>query len=870
MKNFLWVRYDDGPGRPPDAPRRTPLADLDEFMGALTLAEKAALTAGADMLSTVAVDRVGLPKIRVTDGPSGARGESFPGAGGDPATCIPSGSAIGATWNPALAERLAALVGRETRDRGCRGLLAPTVNLHRSPLAGRNFECYSEDPLLSGKLAAAYVRGVQSTGVFATVKHFVGNDAEFERSSINSLIDERALRELYLLPFEIAVREGAALAIMTAYNRLNGRWLTQQPEYLQAILRGEWGFDGLVMTDWFGVTDLTASLAAGLDLEMPGPGRNLGDAVLAAIEDGRVEKDDLDAAVRRQLSVYDRLGALDEPTPPIRPIPPTEDDRALLREAAAEAAVLLTNDGILPLAAQMLRRVAVIGPHATAPCLGGGGSSQVVLHPYDTPLDALSAAFGEQVEIRYERGAEADLSATVLGRSVLAAPDGFEVEIFAGHEGHGDVLKQQHLDELRFFVVSFMSQDWPEGDWSLRARGTVVAQESGTYQVALAQSGRTRVSFDGRTVLDGFTNAPAAGGSDFFGMASQDLLAEVTLTAGVPVEIVVEHDNAETGLDGFRVGFRTIDGDGLIARAVDAARDADVALVFVGTTAEWETEGRDRTSFDLPGRQPDLIRAVAAANPRTVVVVNAGAPVDLSWAGEAAAVLQCGFGGQELGGGVADVLTGRRDPGGRLSTTVPMRLEHNPSHGNFPGENGSVRYGEGLFMGYRGYEYRAITPRFPFGHGASYTTFEMGEPALTAATLQAGDELVVRVPVTNTGERSGSQVVQLYVAPPASRLTRPLKELKGFSKVHLAPGESTVAEIRLDERSFSYWDPGQPDAEWVAGHNIFTFPPPPPADPDTEARLTPGWQLEAGAYRLLLGWSSTDVQSEVTVEVQAD
>jgi beta-glucosidase len=844
------------------------MADLEELMGALTLAEKAALTAGADMLSTVAVERVGLPRIRVTDGPSGARGESFPGAGGDPATCIPSGSAIGATWNPALAERLAALVGREARDRGFRGLLAPTVNLHRSPLAGRNFECYSEDPLLSGQLAAAYVRGVQSTGVFATVKHFVGNDAEFERSSINSLIDERSLRELYLLPFEIAVREGGALAIMTAYNRLNGRWLTQQPEYLQTILRGEWGFDGLVMTDWFGVTDMAASLAAGLDLEMPGPGRNLGDAVLAAVEDGRVEKDDLDAAIRHQLSVYNRLGALDEPRPAARPLPPTADDLALLREAAAEATVLLTNNGVLPLSPASLRRVAVIGPHAVAPCLGGGGSSQVVLHPYATPLDALSAVLGEQTEIQYERGAEADMSATVLGRSVMAALDGFELEVFAGHDIRGEVLKQQHLEELRFFVVSMMSQEWPDGDWSLRARGTVVPQESGTYQLALAQSGRTRVLLDGVTVLDGFTNIPAAGGRDFFGMASQDLLTEVTLTAGVPVEVIVEHVNAESGLDGFRVGFRTIDADGLIARAADAARNSDVALVFVGTTAEWETEGLDRTSFDLPGRQPDLISAVAAANPRTVVVVNAGAPVDMSWADDAAGVLQCWFGGQELAGGVADVLVGRSDPGGRLPTTVPMRLEHNPAHGNFPGENGAVRYAEGLFMGYRGHEYRAIAPRFPFGHGTSYTTFEMGEATLSSASFRAGHEMTVRIPVTNSGDRSGTQVVQLYVAPPPARLTRPLKELKGFCKVTLAPGETTVAEISLDERSFSYWDPGQPDAEWVAGHNIFTFPPPPATDGDAATRETPGWQLESGAYDLLLGWSSADIQAQITIEVQ--
>jgi beta-glucosidase len=630
------------------------------------------------------------------------------------------------------------------------------------------------------------------------------------------------------------------------------------------------------MTDWFGVTDMAASLAAGLDLEMPGPGRNLGDAVLAAVEDGRVDKSDLDAAVRHQLSVYNRLGALDEPTPPIRPAPPSADDLALLREAAAEATVLLTNDGILPLAPAELRSIAVIGQHATAPSLGGGGSSQVVLHPYATPLDALSASLGAargaletQTEIRYERGAEADMSATVLGRSVLPALDGFEVEVFAGHEINGDVLKLQHLDELRFFVISLMSQEWPEGEWSLRARGTVIPQESGTYQLAMAQSGLTRVLVDGATVLDGFSNPPPAGGDDFFGMASQSLLAEVTLTAGVPVDIVVEHVSAESGLDGFRVGFRTVDADGLIARAVDAAASADVALVFVGTTAEWETEGRDRTSFQLPGRQPDLIRAVAAANPRTVVVVNAGAPVDMSWADEVAAVLQCGFGGQELAGGVADVLLGQADPGGRLPTTIPMRLEHNPAHGNFPGENGAVRYAEGLFVGYRGHEYRAISPRFPFGHGESYTTFELGEPTVSASHVRAGDEVTVRVPVTNTGERSGAQVVQLYVAPPPSRLTRPLKELKGFCKVHLAPGETTIAEMHLDERSFSYWDPGQPDAEWVAGHNIFTFPPPPPTSAKDAAR-EPGWQLESGAYELLLGWSSTDIQGQLAIEVQAD
>ena len=270
--------------------------------------------------------------------------------GGAPSACIPCGSAIGATWNPELAQALGALVGREARDRGCRGLLAPTVNLHRSPLAGRNFECYSEDPLLSGRLAAGYVRGVQSEGVFATVKHFVGNEAEFERSSISSVIDERSLRELYLVPFELAVREGGALAIMTAYNRLNGRWLTQQPAFLLDILRDEWGFEGLVMTDWFAVTETTVSLGAGLDLEMPGPGRGLGSTVVAAVKEGDVDEADLDAAVSRLLGGFDRIGALDGPAPAPDPKAPTPGDVALLRRAAAESTVLLSNDGVLPLA----------------------------------------------------------------------------------------------------------------------------------------------------------------------------------------------------------------------------------------------------------------------------------------------------------------------------------------------------------------------------------------------------------------------------------------------------------------------------------------------------------------------------------------
>ena len=813
------------------------------------------------MLSTVAVERLGIPKVHVTDGPNGARGNSLPGMGGEPSLCIPCGSALGATWNPALVEKLGALVGREARDRGCRGLLAPTVNLHRSPLAGRNFECYSEDPLLSGRLAAGYVRGVQSEGVFATVKHFVGNDAEFERASISSVVDERSLRELYLVPFEIAVNEGGALAIMTAYNRLNGRWLTQQPEFLLDILRDEWGFEGLVMTDWFAVTDTKVSLGAGLDLEMPGPARGLGSTVVDAIKNGAVDEADLDAAVGRLLGGLDRIGALDGPELVPAPKPPTPGDVALLRRAAAEATVLLSNDGVLPLA-PAVTRCALLGAPALTPTIMGGGSAQVTPYHVESVVDSLAQALGPDRALVYERGCEPSLSPAVVGGPVLRAPDGFLAETHAGLALEGPVTETQQLNELRMMKIG-LSFEAPAGDWSVRVSGTVIPEETGIFQLALAQAGLARLLVNDEVVLDGFTNRPPPGGNDFFGQASQDLVADVHFDQDVPVDMVVEYACSDTSLAGFRVGFRTPDGDALLERAVAAAAVADVAIVCVGTSAETETEGRDRTSLALPGRQAELVGRVAAVNSRTVVVVNAAAPVDMEWAEDVAAVLQCWFGGQELAGGLVDVLLGVADPGGRLPTTLPMRLEHAPSHANFPGENGEVRYGEGLFMGYRGHEHTAIAPRFPFGHGLSYTSFDLGRPTLSAPTHRPGGTVTVTVPVTNVGSRAGSEVVQCYVAPANPRLARPPKELKAFSKVWLDPGETAEVEFVLDDRAFAYWDPGQDDWKDVQAFvpEMFNFLSPP------VPRRKRGWQVDTGSYEILIGRSSADLAHRCTVAV---
>ncbi len=766
-----------------------------------------------------------------------------------------------------MARNLGALVGREALDRGCRGLLAPTVNLHRSPLAGRNFECYSEDPLLSGRLAAGFVRGVQSEGVFATVKHFVGNEAEFERGSINSVIDERALRELYLLPFEIAIREGGALAIMTAYNRVNGRWLTQQPEFLLDLLRDEWGFEGLVMTDWFAVAETTTSLGAGVDLEMPGPGRALGPAVLDAMGDGSLAEADVDAAVYRFLNGLDRMGVLDipEPVPDIKP--PSDTDVAMLRRASAESMVLLQNDGTLPLQGGSLARIAVLGSHAVSPSIMGGGSAQVTPHSLATPLQALSDACGSGTQIiTYERGCEISLAPTVIGGAVLRAPDGFRGDKYAGINFEGPGVEQLQLDTLRMLCIGGFEAEPATQAWSMRVVGTVIPEESGRFQLALAQAGHARVIIDGAVVLDGFANPAPPGGSEFFGQASQDLLADVTFERGVATEFVVEFASVNAHLGGFRLGFRTPDTDALLERATTVAAGADVAIVFVGTTLDTESEGHDREDMGLPGRQQELIQHVAAANDRTIVVVNAAAPVDMSWANDVAAVIQCWFGGQEMAAAMADVLLGVAEPGGRLPTTIPERIEHSPSFANFPGENGQIRYGEGVFMGYRGYDHSAITPRFPFGHGLSYTTFAIGEPTLSADVYRPGQSITVSLPVTNTGSRAGSEVVQCYLAPRSPRLSRPPKELKAFAKVWLGAGETEVVDLVLESRAFAYWDPGQDDWSDIEAKLPDMFK---TLTPTAERRVR-GWQIDAGRYDVLIGPSSASISATCSVEVQTE
>ena len=825
----------------------------------MTPEEKAHFVAGVDMWHTGAIERLGIPTLKVTDGPNGARGDGLLGTG-TPTACIPSGAALGATWDPDLVQELGSLLGEESKMKSSHVLLAPTINLHRSPKGGRNFECYSEDPLLSGKIAAGFIRGVQSHGVAVTAKHFVGNDSEFERNTIDSQMDERTLREVALLPFEIAVKEGGAWGIMTAYNRLNGVYCSEDPWLLNTVLREEWGFDGFVVTDWFANGSTAGSVAARLTLEMPGQGRFYGQALAEALESGEIDETDVDVLVDDLLLLMERTGVLDgvggEPEKPLdRP-----EDRALSRRAAAAGSVLYRNDGVLPLDPSTLDSIAVIGPSAMHARVMGGGSANVRPYHDTPPLDALIDRFPD-LDIRYARGADIDRTVPPITRPLL---DGVaRIEFFEGWAFEGDVVAVTEQPNTRLLAFGSPAPGVESERWSARVTATIIPEASGAHRFTLTESGRAVLRVNGDTIID--ASAPdIERGDSFFGFGSIEMSADIDLEAGEAVTVEIEFTNeGAILLAGVIVGGKAIVERDLVGEAAALAAECDVAVVVVGTNDDWETEGRDRDLWELPGGQPALIRAVAAANPRTVVVVNVGSPHSLDWLDKPAAVLSVGFGGQELGEAVVDMLVGDLEPSGRAPTTIGARYEHFAAYPNYPGENSVTRYGEGVFCGHRWHDAMRIEPAVAFGEGLGYSTFEFGAPEVPD-TIDAGEGLTVRVPVTNTGVRRGSEVVQVYVEPTNAHPIRPLRELKGFAKVTLDPGATTEIEIDLPPRAFAYFDPGDPVYGELSANSLV------PAGGGVVHREQAGWYVDAGTYRISVGRSSREFSAVEDVTVSGD
>jgi beta-glucosidase len=812
---------------------------IEQLLGDLDLAEKVSLAAGSDMWHTPGVARLGIPALKLTDGPNGARGGTAPGAG-LPAACFPCGSALGATWDVELVRRVGAALGEEARSKRANVLLAPTLNIHRHPLAGRNFECYSEDPQLSPLMAVAFVGGVQSRGVGACVKHFVCNDSEFERHTISSEIAERPLREIYLRPFEAAVREAGAWSLMGAYNKLNGTYACEHPRLLTGILRGEWGFDGFVVSDWFATQSAAPAAAAGLDLEMPGPARRFGGDLEAAVASGEVPEAVLDEMVRRMLRARLRTGAFEEDSERPERAVDRPEHRALAREAAAAAIVLLRNEGsVLPLDAARLTRLAVVGPNAASAVIQGGGSAQVTPHYAVSALEGIARRCGEAVEVLHERGCTIHKAMPVIDREYLApdasGPGSLRTEFFEGTAFEGPAV---HVEEAPRSDFTWFEAPVPAVTselFSVRCTASLVPPETGIYTFGLTAVGRSRLSVDGRVVVDNWD--PSERGESFFGAGSAERTGQVELSRGEPCEVVVEYArvSAKGPISGLRAGCLLPAPPDALERAVACAAGADAAIVVVGLNREWETEGSDRLDMELPGRQAELVRRVAAANPNTVVVLNAGSPLAMDWIDDVAAALQLWYPGQECGNALADVLFGEVSPSGRLPTTFPKRAEDAPSHPWYPGADGRVEYGEGVFVGYRHYDAKGVEPRFPFGHGLSYTRFDYGSLSLSADEIGPGDDLEVAVEITNTGDRAGREVVQLYVSDLEASVPRPEQELAAFEVVALEPGKTAPLRLRLDRRALSFWD-----------------------------EATQGWRAEPGRFEARVGASSRDVRARAT------
>jgi beta-glucosidase len=662
------------------------MTDIDSLVQQMTLEEKAALCTGATAWTTVAVERLGIPQMSVSDGPHGLRRVAeMHMHTSTPATCFPTASCTASTWDVDLLRSMGQALAEECIAQNVDVLLGPGVNMKRSPLGGRNFEYLAEDPFLAGQMAASLIDGIQSQGVGTSLKHYAVNNQEFQRLTISAEVDERTLREIYLPAFEIAVKESQPWTVMCAYNKLNGTYCSEHHKLLVEILDQEWGFEGLVVSDWGAVHDRVASLRGGLDLEMPGPQDHRVKAVIAAVRSGELDEAMLDRSVRRILAIVFKAaetpkgGAFD-----------VDAHHALARKIASEGIVLLKNNGILPL--RDVQHIAVIGHSAEEAYFQGGGSSHVNPTRVDVPFKELQALAG-QAELTYAKGYLAD----------------------------------------------------------------------GSSQPAL------------------------------------------------------------------------------IDQAVSLASTADVAVLYISLPTALESEGYDRPDIDLPQSQVALIKAVAKAQPKTIVVLNNGAPVAMTtWIDDAAAVLEGWMMGQAGGGALADVLFGKVNPSGKLTETFPLRLLDTPATINWPGGGGQVRYGEGIFIGYRYYDAKEIPVVFPFGHGLSYTTFAYSNPRVSARTFKDVDGLVVSVDVTNTGSMAGKEIVQVYVHDQLSGLARPPKELKGFSKIELQPGQTKTVSIRLDFRSFAYYHPRYKQ-----------------------------WITEDGDFDVLIGASSADIRCVETVTLQS-
>ncbi|KAF2840947.1 glycoside hydrolase family 3 protein, partial [Patellaria atrata CBS 101060] len=849
--------------------------NVEELLPKLTLEEKVSLLAGADWWRTVGIQRDGvfIPKLKVSDGPNGARGESY--VSGVKAACFPAESNLGCTFDTELIYRIGQELAEETKSKSADILLAPTVNIVRSPLGGRNFETYGEDPFLIGKLGAACVNGLLSRGTGACPKHFVANEAENKRRTLNVDVSETALREIYLYPFQIIMKESDPWCFMSSYNYVQGKPTGANKRLLTDILRDEWGFKGLIMSDWLGTYSTTEPIIAGMDLEMPGPYVQRGPKLVEAVKTGQVPQVTIDASTKRILTLLYKANKFSSPTeaPETAAESPIRD--ALICQAAADGMVLLKNtDSILPLKKGV--KVAVIGQHADSTNMSGGGSARMT-YPMRgvTPLQGL---WGAEVEFEYHPGVPVYNALPLPEVDVVSAVDGVETEVeglvrcewFNSTTAGEKLMRTNWLKRPEYIIKEKWPVDLNLVDYCTRMKFVITPQTTGEHLLGVVSTGAAEVYVDGQLVLmreqemdlifeSYMFQKPHLQRHTTYPMIADQPYTITLISRGASKEALSTLTTSQLGpmplLEGTSLRFHEAYSiPSLTSAAATLASQYPIALVFVGKDADFESEGADQEGMALPSHQNALIAAVARANENVIVVNFSGSAVEMPWAemGNVKAVIQAWYPGQEAGHAVAKVLTGEICPSGKLAQSFPCRIEDNPSFGNFPvGGDGVLRYVEGRDVGYRHFDRDGVRKaRWPFGYGLSYTRFEYVEFGFVGESRIGGEKgiLTISVEVKNIGNLVGKEIVQIYVVPPAHQVKesvsgskRPVKELKGFTKVEVKPGAVIDAKIMLDKYAVSYWDEGL-DA----------------------------WRAEKGTYKALVAKSSVDVVGELEFEVEGE
>jgi beta-glucosidase len=765
----------------------------------MTLEEKIDMLGGVDGFFIRGIPRLGLPPLKMADGPLGVRNYG-------PATAMAAGIALAATWNPGLAERVGIELGRDARAKGVHFLLGPGVNIYRAPMNGRNFEYFGEDPFLASRIAVGYIKGVQSQGVSATIKHFMGNNSEFDRHNTDSIIDERTMREIYLPVFEAAVKEANVGAIMDSYNLTNGIHLSQHGYLNTDVAKNEWGFRGIMMSDWFSTYDGVAAANGGLDLEMPAGAFMNRKTLLPAIEQGKVTVATIDDKVRRILRTAIRFGWLDREQTDMSIPRYNQQGRSFALQAARESQVLLKNkDGLLPLNKAKIKSVAIIGPDAYPAVPVGGGSGRVEPFFATSYLQGLSNYLGTAAQVYYARGVPSlgeMAEATSFRTAATKGESGLNAEYFNSHDPKGTPTVKRTDQHVNYRAGT--GRDFPAQTFSSRWTGYYIPQDSGDYDVFVASTGEDggfyRLYLDDKLIFDNWTTSRAAVGQ-----------TRLALTAA-PHKVVLEQHGRSAWL-GTRMQFGIIRHGSVVSEeAKKLAARADAVVVAAGFDPETESEGADRT-FNLPPAQDELIEAMAAANKNTIVVITSGGNVDMTgWLDRVPALIEAWYPGQEGGTALAEVLFGDVNPSGRLPVTFERRWEDNPASESYYPAAGTnkVVYKEGVFVGYRGYEKKGTKPQFPFGYGLSYTSFDYGKLSITQGITKGGSPefwwAEVSFDVTNKGRRAGAEVAQVYVGDAHSLVSRPAKELRGFTRIELKPGETKRVKVMLNQRALSYYD----------------------------------------------------------------